>query len=79
MLVIFGFRTKREFLRWVAFVCRVCGTSGRMPLVREVTKFSLFFIPLFPIRVKHLVECPNPACRSTTKLSGEEAARLPAA
>nr|BFE59025.1 hypothetical protein GCM10020063_035510 [Dactylosporangium thailandense] len=78
MLVIFGFRTKREFLRWVAFVCRVCGQSQRLPLVREVTKFSLFFIPLFPIRVKHLVECQNPACRSATKVSGEEAERLAA-
>ncbi|WP_426502125.1 zinc-ribbon domain-containing protein [Dactylosporangium sp. McL0621] len=76
MLLIFGLKTKREFLRWVAFVCRVCGQPGRAALVREVTKFSLFFVPLFPVRVRHVAECPNPACRARTKLSGEEAQRL---
>ncbi|MFI5914387.1 zinc-ribbon domain-containing protein [Dactylosporangium sp. NPDC051541] len=73
MLVIFGFRTKTEVLRWVALVCRVCGAGGRMLLLRDVTKFSLFFIPLFPIRVRYAVECQNPACRARPKISAAEA------
>jgi hypothetical protein len=76
VLVIFGFRTARVVLGWVSFVCRVCGQPGRMPLVREVTKLSLFFIPLFPIRTRHLVECQNPACRARNRLSGDEAASM---
>ena len=79
MFLIFGFRTKAYPLGWVATVCQVCGLAGSLLLVREVTKLSLFFIPLIPVRRKHVVECQNPACRSRVKVSGDEARRLLAA
>ncbi|HEV8565778.1 MAG TPA: zinc-ribbon domain-containing protein [Actinoplanes sp.] len=76
MFVIFGFRTKAYPLGWVAMVCQVCGQTGSLLLVREVTKLSLFFIPLIPVRITHAVECQNPMCRSRVKVSGGEARRL---
>lgn len=76
MFLIFGFRTKAYPLGWVAMVCQVCGQAGTLLLVREVTKLSLFFIPLIPVRTKHLVECQNPVCRSRVKVSGAETRRL---
>ena len=76
MFLIFGFGTKAYPLGWVAMVCRVCGHRGTLLLVREVTKLSLFFIPLIPVRTRHLVECQNPMCRSRVTVSGGEARRL---
>ena len=76
VFLIFGFSTKAHPQGWVAMACRVCGQAGSLLLVREVTKFSLFFIPLIPVRTKHVVECQNPMCRSRTTVSGSEARRL---
>jgi hypothetical protein len=76
VFLIFGFGTKTYPLGWVAMACHVCGQAGTLLLVREVTRFSLFFIPLIPIRTRHVVECQNPMCRSRTKISSGEAQRL---
>ena len=75
-MLIFGLRTKAYVLGWVAMACEVCRQTGSLLLVREVTKLSLFFIPLLPVRTRHMVECQNPLCRSRTKVSSAEARRL---
>jgi hypothetical protein len=79
VLLIFGLRTKMEALGWVAALCHVCGQAGNLMLVREVTKLSLFFIPLIPVRTRYVVECQNPGCRSRTRIDKREADRLLAA
>jgi hypothetical protein len=76
VFLIFGFGSKAYPLGWVAMACRVCGQTGSLLLIREVTRFSLFFIPLIPVRSRHVVECQNPMCRSRTPVSGGEARRL---
>jgi hypothetical protein len=76
VFLIFGFRTKSYRLGWVAMACQVCGQAGNLLLVREVTKLSLFFVPLIPVRTQPVAECQNPACRSRVKVSGGEARRL---
>ena len=76
MFLIFGFGTKAYPLGWVTTVCQVCGHAGSLLLVREVTKLSLFFIPLIPVRTKHVLECQNPMCRSRVPVNGGEARRL---
>ncbi len=76
MFLIFGFGTKTYPLGWVSMACHVCGHAGSLLLVRDVTKFSLFFIPLIPVRTRHVVECQNPMCRARFRVSGEEARRL---
>lgn len=74
MFLLFGFRTKVHPLGWVAMVCQVCGQHGSGLLIKEVTKFTLFFVPLFPVRTKHVLECGN--CRSHLKVSSGEARSL---
>ena len=58
MFLIFGLSTKAELLGLVSFVCQVCGNAGPHQLVREKTRFSLFFVPLIPIRTRNAVHCP---------------------
>lgn len=79
MFLIFGLGTKAHPLGWVAMVCPVCDQAGSMLLVREVTKLSLFFVPLIPVRTRHVAQCQNPMCRSRNRVSGGEARRLLAA
>jgi hypothetical protein len=76
MLLIFGLRTKVYPLGWVAAVCHVCGLTGSQFLVREVTKLSVFFIPLIPVRTRYVLECQNPMCRSRNRIDKREAKRL---
>ncbi|GAA0573715.1 hypothetical protein GCM10010172_67920 [Paractinoplanes ferrugineus] len=78
MLLIFGFRTKAYPLGWVAAICHACGRTGTLLLIREVTKFSLFFIPLLPVRTKYTLECQNPVCHARTRIDKREAWRLQA-
>ncbi|MBO0849731.1 MAG: zinc-ribbon domain-containing protein, partial [Pseudonocardia sp.] len=66
-MIIFGFRRYLEQLAMLTLTCSHCHTSGAHPLSRAVTKFSLFFIPLFPVRSEYLVQCT--CCGATSRLS----------
>lgn len=79
MFLIFGWRTKAQRLGVVAMACRVCGQAGHLLLTREVTKLSVFFVPLVPIRTKHVLHCTNPFCGARMDVGGGEARRLRAA
>jgi len=76
VFLIFGMGTKVHPLGWVAMACQVCGRAGSLLLVREVTRLSLFFIPLIPLRTRYVVECQNPLCRARVKVDRREAERL---
>ncbi|MBF9129215.1 zinc-ribbon domain-containing protein [Plantactinospora sp. S1510] len=76
MFLIFGLRTRSERLGLVPMACRVCGQSGSMLLVREITRFSLFFVPLFRVRTKHVLYCTNPLCGTRTGIGADEARAL---
>jgi hypothetical protein len=76
MFLIFGVRTKAKPLGRVSMACRVCRQTDNLLLVREVTKLSLFFIPLVPIRTKHAVHCTNPVCGARIEVSAGEARGL---
>ena len=76
MFLIFGFRTKPVALGWVGAPCRVCGQTGSLLLIREVTRLSLFFVPLIKVRTRYVVECHNPMCRSVDRIGKHEAEQL---
>lgn len=76
MFLIFGFRTKAQRLGLVSMTCRVCHQAGNLLLVREVTKLSVFFIPLLRVRSKHVVYCPNPICGARVTVGAGEARQL---
>lgn len=50
MLLLFGLRTKDDLVTTAVMACEVCGHRAPQSLVRRTTKFSLFFVPLFPVR-----------------------------
>jgi ribosomal protein S14 len=60
VFLIFGFRSKDKIVGSRIGRCEVCGATAAQTLVKRSTKFSLFFIPLFPVRpARHFVVCTN--------------------
>ncbi|MET0134632.1 MAG: zinc-ribbon domain-containing protein, partial [Kibdelosporangium sp.] len=73
-VVIFGFRTKTFVLAMLTLLCSQCGNPAAHPLHKAVTKFTLFFIPLFPVRTTHTTQCTF--CGLTKRLSKDQATQL---
>jgi hypothetical protein len=60
VLLIFGFRSKDRIVGSRIGRCEVCGATAAQTLVRRTTKFSLFFVPLFPVRAaRYFLTCTN--------------------
>ncbi|MET9066185.1 zinc ribbon domain-containing protein [Streptosporangium sandarakinum] len=74
MLFIFGLRTAIQRLGMVTLVCRNCGNTAAQALAKRVTKFSLFFIPLFPVRKRYMMQCTY--CGAAYDVSRDEMDRL---
>ncbi|MEU1887202.1 zinc-ribbon domain-containing protein [Micromonospora sp. WMMD987] len=75
MLLIFGLRTRVTRAGVVTAVCRHCGNQAAQVISRRVTKFSLFFVPLIPIRTRYAQQCSF--CGTEYAVSADEARRLP--
>ncbi|OUC96405.1 zinc ribbon domain-containing protein [Streptosporangium minutum] len=73
-MLIFGLRTVTHRLGVLTLLCRNCGNTAAQVLSRQVTKFSLFFVPLFPVRTKYGVQCTF--CGASYGISKDEASRL---
>lgn len=56
-MIIFGTRGYAYQLAILTFVCGSCGNPAAHTLRKYVTKFTLFFIPLFPISTKFRTQC----------------------
>ncbi|MEU4788538.1 zinc-ribbon domain-containing protein [Micromonospora tulbaghiae] len=75
MFFIFGLRTKVDRSGVVTQVCRNCGNQAAQVITRRVTRFSLFFIPLIPLRARYAQQCTF--CGAQYDISRAEAERLP--
>ncbi|MFI9011584.1 zinc-ribbon domain-containing protein [Actinosynnema sp. NPDC053489] len=73
-MLIFGLRTRVFALAMLTLLCPRCGNRSAHPLHKAVTKFSLFFIPLFPVRTTYTTQCTY--CGLTNRLSKHDATRL---
>ncbi|MCE6999238.1 zinc ribbon domain-containing protein [Saccharothrix sp. S26] len=73
-VVIFGFSTKVVVLAMLTLVCPRCGNQSAHPLHKAVTRFTLFFVPLIPVKTRYGTQCTF--CGVTNRLSADEAARL---
>lgn len=71
MLLIFGTRAYLTLLAVVQFVCNNCHVNAAQRVLKQVTKFTLFFIPTFPVSTKYLAECVN--CGAATLISQQQA------
>lgn len=74
-MIIFGTSSKLVQLAMLNLLCGFCGNPSAHGLRKRVTKFSLFFIPLFPIApAKHSMQCTF--CGAESELSKENAEQL---
>ena len=77
MFLLFGLRTREHLVSTPAMACEVCGVTARQALTRRTTKFTLFFVPLFPVRPsRYHLDCGN--CRARRPVGSAAAGRLAA-
>ncbi|QIS10371.1 zinc-ribbon domain-containing protein [Nocardia arthritidis] len=56
-MLIWGWRRYVRTMAMITFVCGNCRNPSAHALRELVTKFTLFFIPLFPVSTKHELQC----------------------
>jgi uncharacterized Zn finger protein len=56
-MLIFGFRVTSALLATITYLCDRCGQPAAHHLVKRQRKFTLFFIPLFPVSTKYTDTC----------------------
>jgi len=70
-MIIWGFRQRVLQLAMVTFLCGQCSNPSAHALRKAVNKFTLFFIPLFPISTKYFTQCTF--CGCTNRITKEQA------
>ena len=75
-MIIYGWRTKVHDLAAATYVCGRCTNPTAHALRRAVTKVTLFFIPLFPVRSKYFTVCTF--CGATNALTKAQAQEVQA-
>ncbi|CAM5505954.1 hypothetical protein GCM10010329_63740 [Streptomyces spiroverticillatus] len=75
-MIIFGTRGYIYQLAILTLLCGHCGNPAAHTLRKHVTKFTLFFIPLFPVSTKYATQCTF--CGAERRVEREEAERLQA-
>ncbi len=75
--IIWGFRRYGTQLAMLTLVCGRCQRPTAHPLRKVVTKFTLFWIPLFRTSTKYTLQCTF--CGAAQYVTPEEAERLQAA
>jgi len=60
VFLIFGLKSRDSRVGSHVRPCEVCGAVAAQILIRRTTKFSLFFIPLFPVKpAAYYMQCTN--------------------
>ncbi|MFE9440733.1 zinc-ribbon domain-containing protein [Streptomyces sp. NPDC006602] len=75
-MIIFGTKGYLYQLAILTLVCGQCGNPAAHTLRKRVTKFTLFFVPLFPLSTKYATQCTF--CGAEQKLTKEQAEQLQA-
>jgi len=76
-MIIFGTRRTIERLLVVALTCGMCGHGAAHVLMRATTRFTPFFIPLFPISTRHILQCTR--CGARGQITPDQAQHLASA
>jgi hypothetical protein len=74
LFVIWGFRRYLTQLAIVTLVCGHCQRPTAHPVRKVVTRFTLFWIPLFATSKKYLLQCTF--CGHAQYVAQDEAERL---
>lgn len=56
-MLILGFRVSSVLLATLVYVCDRCGQNAAHQVVKRVRRFTLFFVPLFPVSTRYLDSC----------------------
>ncbi|MER5225825.1 zinc-ribbon domain-containing protein [Streptomyces flaveus] len=75
-MIIFGTKGYLYQLAILTFMCGSCGNPAAHTLKKRVTKFTLFFVPLFPFSTKYMTQCTF--CGAEMKITKEQAEQLQA-
>jgi hypothetical protein len=71
MFLLFGLRTRDRLISTEARACDFCGVVAMQALVKRATKFTLFFVPLFPVRPnRYFLDCGNCGTRRPVGRAG---------
>ncbi|WP_455354213.1 zinc-ribbon domain-containing protein [Streptomyces sp. SYSU K217416] len=73
-MVLFGTKTYLHQLAVLTLVCGSCGNPAAHTLRKRVTKFTLFFVPLFPVSTKYRTQCTF--CGLEQQVTQEQAEQL---
>ncbi len=73
-MIIFGTKGYLYQLAVLTLVCGRCGNPSAHTLRKRVTKFTLFFVPLFPFSTKYATQCTF--CGAEQRLTKEQAEQL---
>ncbi|WP_405866645.1 MULTISPECIES: zinc-ribbon domain-containing protein [unclassified Streptomyces] len=73
-MIIFGTKGYLYQLAILTLVCGNCGNPSAHTLRKRVTKFTLFFVPLFPFSTKHTLQCTF--CGMEQKVTKEQADQM---
>ncbi|MHC1562044.1 zinc-ribbon domain-containing protein [Actinomycetospora sp. C-140] len=76
-MIIFGTRRTVAQLAMIVLTCGNCHRSAAHAVLKAVTKFTLFFIPLFPVRTRYAHQCT--ACGFLMWIEKAQAEQLAAA
>jgi zinc-ribbon family len=72
-MIIFGSRSYSRVLATLLLICQRCGNPAAHRVMERVVRFTLFFLPLFPISTKRFLTCTF--CGTTTPITKELAAQ----
>ncbi|MER6167133.1 zinc-ribbon domain-containing protein [Streptomyces violaceorubidus] len=75
-MIIFGTKGYLYQLAILTLVCGRCGNPAAHTLRKRVTKFTLFFVPLFPVSTKYATQCTF--CGAEQQVTREQAEQLQA-
>ncbi|MFD7291395.1 zinc-ribbon domain-containing protein [Streptomyces sp. NPDC059863] len=73
-MIIFGTKGYLYQLAILTLVCGQCGNPSAHTLRKRVSKFTLFFVPLFPFSTKFATQCTF--CGAERQVTEEQADQL---
>ncbi|RWZ68305.1 zinc-ribbon domain-containing protein [Labedella populi] len=71
MILLFGTRLSSTIVAIVSFVCPFCSQNVAQRVIKLANRFTVFFVPLFPVSTRYVNECTN--CGGRTAISREQA------
>ncbi len=71
-MLILGFRFSNVLLATLYYVCERCGNDAAHELTKRVRKFTVFFIPVFPVGSSTYLDTCT-ACGRVVQVSKEQA------